>query len=232
MPDETGRSFGAAAEAYERGRPEWPEELLDTLPLGPEAEVLDLGAGTGKLTRVLARRYARVVAVEPDERLRALIPAGEPLAGTAEAIPLGEAAVDAVFAGESFHWFDREPALAEIRRVLRPGGILALLWNRFDRSTDVFAEDVLPPSNTPEQRLFSTQAWEQALGGEVHEAGVDVEREVPRAELLDYFASISPVTSLPPGERAAALARIAAALDRPSYPRRWTATLYWTRLPS
>jgi SAM-dependent methyltransferase len=95
--------------------------------------VLDLGAGTGKLTQVLAARYARVIAVEPLDELRALlavrVPEAEVRAGAAEAIPLEDASVDAVFAGQAFHWFANDTAVGEIARVLRPGGVLALLWN-------------------------------------------------------------------------------------------------------
>jgi ubiquinone/menaquinone biosynthesis C-methylase UbiE len=100
------------------------------------ATVLDLGAGTGKLTQILADRYARVIAVEPLDELRAIlaerVPAADVRAGVAERIPVGDAEVDAVFAGQSFHWFANDVALGEIARVLRPGGVLAMLWNRSD----------------------------------------------------------------------------------------------------
>ena len=102
--------------------------------MGSDATVLDLGAGTGKLTRVLADRYARVIAVEPLAELRAILaercPTADVRDGAAERIPLGDAEVDAVFAGQAFHWFANDAAVGEIARVLRPGGVLALLWNR------------------------------------------------------------------------------------------------------
>jgi SAM-dependent methyltransferase len=125
-------AFGSAAADYERGRPDWPDEVARVGDLPAEAEVLDLGAGTGKLTRVLARRFARVIAVEPDAAMRALL--GQVtdchlvLEGSAEAIPLADASVDGVLCAECFHWFDWPVALREIARVLRPRGILVLCF--------------------------------------------------------------------------------------------------------
>jgi SAM-dependent methyltransferase len=106
--------------------------LVDELGIGPGRDVLDLGAGTGKLTRLLLPTGARIVAVEPVEAMRALLTGVEARAGTAEAIPLPDASVDVVVVGQAFHWFDPEPALAEIARVLRPGGGLGLVWNERD----------------------------------------------------------------------------------------------------
>ena len=160
------RSFGRAALEYDRGRPDWPPELLDALPLGAGSTVLDLGAGTGKLTRLLAARYARVVAVEPDDRMRELISDVDTLAGTAEQIPLPDASVDGVFAAEAFHWFAGSDAIAEIERVLRPGGVLALFWNRFDSADHVLPDDVLPKSTTTaKHRLITTGEWQQVFDG-------------------------------------------------------------------
>ena len=132
-------AFGRTARDYELGRPEWPEELLDRviadLGLAPEAAVLDLGAGTGKLTRALVPRFARVVAVEPDDAMRAVleevVPGAESRAGNAEVIPLGDDEVDAAFSGEAFHWFASRTTVEELARVLRPGGGHAILWNIF-----------------------------------------------------------------------------------------------------
>jgi len=130
---EPARSFDRAAVEYEQARPGYPEGVLDLLPLEANATVLDLGAGTGKLTRVLTSRYARVIAVEPLDGMRAIlervVPAAESLAGTAEAIPLPDASVDAVFAAQAFHWFANDDAIAEIARVLRPAGVLCVIWN-------------------------------------------------------------------------------------------------------
>jgi len=228
-------SFGSAADAYERGRPEWPRELLDRLPVPPEAEVLDLAAGTGKLTRLLVDRYRRVTAVEPDPDMRRLLGLVTDcyLEGTAEAIPLADASVDAVFVGEAFHWFDAPRAVAEIARVLRPRGVLALLWHRYPPSADVLPEGVLPRARTAKHRLLLSGDWRVAFDGApfepLREETLARDEEMPREQLVDYFASISPVATLPPGERERTLAAIAAALERPTYRRRWTTHLYWTR---
>ncbi len=121
-------AFGNAAHEYELGRPRWPQELIDRvvreLELAADATVLDLGAGTGKLTRDLVPRFARVIAVEPDDAMRVVfeevVPEAEALAGSAEAIPLDADSVDAVFSAEAFHWFASDETVAEIARVLRP----------------------------------------------------------------------------------------------------------------
>lgn len=120
-------------EDYEAGRPGWPSEVVELPGLPASATVLDLGAGTGKLTCLLVPRFDRVVAVEPAEAMRRLLvahaPRAEVLTGTAERVPLADDSVDAVFVAEAFHKFDDTRALAEISRVLRPRGALVLLWN-------------------------------------------------------------------------------------------------------
>ena len=135
MPDLAG-SFGRSAEEYELGRPGYAEAALDAVGLAPDAVVLDLAAGTGKLTRQLVSRVARVIAVEPLDGMRAVlervVPEAEAISGTADAIPLADDAVDAVFVGEAFHWFATAATLAELARVLRPGGTLAILFNQAD----------------------------------------------------------------------------------------------------
>jgi SAM-dependent methyltransferase len=133
-----GLGFGSAAEAYEQGRPSYAPGavalLAAELPLDPGRVVADLAAGTGKLTRLLLPSGAQVIAVEPVPEmagvLRRAVP-GVPVArGLAERLPLRDGSVDAVVVAEAFHWFSVGEALAEVRRVLRPGGGLALLWNQ------------------------------------------------------------------------------------------------------
>lgn len=137
MPFEQRRpSFGAAAADYDRYRPSYPPAALEWIlaaAAGPVRRVADVGAGTGALTRVLCGLGLDVVAVEPDEGMRdvlhARLPEVDLRAGTAEALPLADASVDAVVVGQAWHWFDPDAAIPQLRRVLRPGGVLGLLWN-------------------------------------------------------------------------------------------------------
>ena len=192
------KSFDRAAEEYERGRPGWPPEVLELLPVPAHATVLDIGAGTGKLTRVLAARYAHVLALEPLDEMRAIleqrVPEAQALAGVAEAIPLGEASVDAVFTGQAFHWFANDAALAEIARVLRPGGVLARMWNEVidpdplpqeyrERLDELF--DASPPP------LVDDSIFEGTPFAEIHEGKVEHEQRSSRAEVLALSASTS-----------------------------------------
>jgi SAM-dependent methyltransferase len=129
-------SFGSEASAYERGRPSYPPEAIDWL-LPPDARtVLDLGAGTGKLTARLVERGLDVIAVDPIaemlEVLSTSLPDTPALLGTAEEIPLADNSVDAVLVGQAWHWVDPERAVPEVARVLRPGGRLGLVWNNRD----------------------------------------------------------------------------------------------------
>lgn len=128
------RSFGAVAEDYERWRPAYPEDAVAWLVPPGAREVADVGAGTGKLTGLLLARGLRVSAVEPDAAMLAVLarvhPAADARQARADALPLGDDTVDAVLVGQAWHWFPHAQAAAEIRRVLRPGGRLGLIWNQ------------------------------------------------------------------------------------------------------
>lgn len=158
------RGFGLAADVYERGRPDYPKaavkRLVERLDLRPGRTVLDLAAGTGKLTRLLVPSGANVLASEPISEMRAelerRVPEAVALGGTAERIPLVDQYVDAVTVAQAFHWFQADEALREIRRVLRPGGGLALIWNTRDdrnRLNRAISEILEPISrDTPRRR--------------------------------------------------------------------------------
>jgi SAM-dependent methyltransferase len=144
--DDYKHSFESVADAYERSRPGYAPDgvawIAERLPFG---RVLDLAAGTGKLTRQLVASGADVVAVEPGDEMRGVlqrvVPGVQALAGSAEAIPLPAASVDAITVGQAFHWFHPDEALPEMHRVLRPGGGIALLWNEWD-DTDRVLHDL------------------------------------------------------------------------------------------
>jgi SAM-dependent methyltransferase len=230
-------SFGNVAETYDRVRPPYSRALLDRaerlLELDARARVLDLGAGTGRVTRELARRFEDVVAVEPDERMRALN--GEALAGSAEAIPVEDASVDAVFVGEAFHWFDTDAAIPEIARVLRPRGGLAILWTHWWETEPPLPEEVLAPLREPYDRSRSQRRppWHGAFDGTPFEP-LQVEHDtgeitVDAAELLTLYSTVSAFASLPANEREPLFDRVRPLLAGP-YRLPLKHDLTWTRL--
>jgi SAM-dependent methyltransferase len=246
----SGLHFGRAAEDYERGRPEWSEEVLaraaDELALAADATVVDVAAGTGKLTRLLVDRFARVIAVEPDPEMRAVlertVSGTEARAGTAEALPLADECADAVFVGEAFHWFDGPAALTEFARVLRPRGALALLWNQWEAGAfdpplpasvfDRFRE-IYERSGRPGGPKYLEGGWRDAFSGSAFEELRQVEfvRELvlDRAQAISFWLSVSSVASLPAAERAELALELDGVLaDRYRLPLR--TDLYWTRL--
>lgn len=214
------RSFDRAAEEYEAHRPGYPDAVLDHVPVPPEAEVLDVGAGTGKLTRVLAQRFRHVRALEPLDGMRAIlervVPGADAQSGTAEKIPLPDASVDAIFAGQAFHWFANDEAVAEIARVLRPGGTFALVWNEpLGRSPLPQAyHDYLDRLHDEGRAHFAdAEPWQTIIGrgpfGAVQQAHVDHEHPQTREAVLATAQTFSWVACRPDEERA----RIARELD-------------------
>jgi SAM-dependent methyltransferase len=239
-------------EDYERGRPGWPPEVVDLAGLARTATVLDLGAGTGKLTRVLAAAFDRVVAVEPAEPMRLMLeglcPAAEALHGTGQDIPLPDASVDAVFAGQSFHWFDDEAALAEIVRVLRPRGTLVLLWNvpagPWEPSTaaveELLAEVGPDPGDVSYDPLdlggprYAAGAWSlpDASFEPLAEARLPNPQTLDHDGLVAYYASMGWLADLPDRERLPLIERVRSLLPATEYRRRWETLAYWARLAS
>jgi ubiquinone/menaquinone biosynthesis C-methylase UbiE len=203
------RSFEAVAELYERVRPSYPEDavawLAEELHIDSSSVVLDLGAGTGKLTRAFVGRAGRVVAVEPGPemlaQLRGAVPEAEAMLGAAEAIPLADAAVDAVVCGQSFHWFRTDEALREIRRVLRPRGSLGLIWNTRDADDPLQKEitallAAFVPRGRPTMRASVDQAFDA-----VSTHSVPHEQELDADGLVERIASISFVAAAPETKR-------------------------------
>jgi len=218
--------FGPAAAEYDRGRPGYAPEAVDhmvaVLRIHPSSRVLDLAAGTGKLTRVLEPSGAQLVAVEPVEgmrnRLVAALPGVKVLDGHAESLPLEDAAVDAAVVGQAFHWFDPGPALAEMHRVMAPGGHLALVWNRWEREgwvEDVY--EVIDPlrGDAPDWTAGGgREAFEDNPHfGPLTEARFSHVQSGDRDSVIARVTSISFIAALEADRRADVMRRIRAILD-------------------
>jgi SAM-dependent methyltransferase len=210
--------FARAVEAYERARPDYPPEaiawLARELDLRAGRTVVDLAAGTGKLTRPLAALGCEVIAIEPVAEMRAAIgPSARALDGTAEAMPLPDDSADAVTVGQAFHWFDARKALAEIERVLRPGGALALAWNRRPvESSSLWAaiSELIEPyhDDAPSHR---SGAWREAFAGrELAEQRFEFTQHLDADGLADRVGSISFIAALEDEQRLPLLARVRA----------------------
>jgi SAM-dependent methyltransferase len=216
------QGFARASEAYELGRPGYPlkavARLARELRLRPGRVVLDLAAGTGKLTALLVGTGAEVVAVEPVAEMRAVLerelPGVRALAGAAEAIPLDVSSVDAVTVGQAFHWFHGDEALAEIHRVLRPGGGLGLVWNVRDTSVSWVARltEIIEP-HRGDAPAYRTGAWREAFertdlfGPLGHAEMRHVHHLIPDG-VVARIASISFIAELPQADREGVLAEV------------------------
>jgi ubiquinone/menaquinone biosynthesis C-methylase UbiE len=209
------RGFALAPADYERGRPMYPFEavrrLVKELRITPESTVLDLAAGTGKLTRLLAQLGSEVVAVEPvdemRERLVETLPGVTALEGTAEEIPLDDESVDAVTVGQAFHWFDGDAALAEIHRVLRPGSGLGLIWNVKDESVNwVHQLAELIEAYRGNAPRVASGAWKEAFEGTelftpIERARFSFVHQTDTATVVARVTSISFIAAMAPRVR-------------------------------
>ena len=207
-------SFAGVADAYERARPGYPDDAVRWLVGEKPLDVVDLGAGTGKLTRSLVALGHRVTAVEPlpemSAFLRDALPDVTTLEGGAEVIPLADASADVVTVAQAFHWFDHELALREIARVLRPGGRLALVWNTRDeeqRWVAQLSEQALGTESV-ERSDVAAPVSESGLFAEVERAAFPHVQQLDLALLLDLVLSRSYCAVMTPTERAPVLERV------------------------
>ncbi len=221
-------SFGAAATAYAGHRPDYAQAAVRwALEPAPGPRVLDLGAGTGKLTATLDALGAEVIAVEPDpamlSQLRHALPTVRGVRGSAEAIPLPDGSVDAVLAGNAMHWFDMDVAGPEIARVLGPNGVLAGLWNVFDNRVDwvadleqVSASAAIGPRDTPASWRIETADMHLPKTGVAARFGSPQQAEFPHGQrrtadsLVETLATKAGMLVMPEQEREATLGRIRA----------------------
>jgi ubiquinone/menaquinone biosynthesis C-methylase UbiE len=211
-------AFAEVAGAYERGRPGYPDEAVRWLAGDEPRDVVDLGAGTGKLTRALVALGHRVTAIEPLpemlEHLLEVAPGAFALLGNAEVIPLPDAHADVVTCAQSFHWFDHSLALPEISRVLRPGGRLALVWNsRDDRDPWMARLSALIGNETVQETDVFPVLGESGLFGQVETAEFTLEQRLDRASLLDLVLSRSYCAKLEPEDREPLLEAVAKLYD-------------------
>ncbi len=219
--------FGRAAAAYERGRPSYPSDAVEwmatALGITSGATVIDLGAGTGKFSRMLLRTGARVIAVEPVAAMRSelirVTPGVDVVDGTAEAIPCADASADAVTAAQAFHWFAGAESIKEIHRVLRAGGGLGLIWNRRDRadplqaSMDAILQRYRAAAPTHERDQWRDAMTATPLFGPAgqrqfrHVQVVDADRLVDRVLSVSFIATLADDQRVAVADQVRALAR-------------------------
>jgi SAM-dependent methyltransferase len=206
--------FETDANRYARGRPDYPVEvagwLRDTLQLGPGKSVIDLGAGTGKFTKRLVETGATVIAIEPAAAMRAKLAEMQNvrvLDGTATAIPLPDASVDAIVCGQAFHWFATREALAEMHRALKPQGVLGLIWNAHDNSVPwVKALSDVASVYEGDVPRFRTGRWRDVFPADGfselrEEQFTNVQTGPVEQVVVDRMLSVSFIATLPQAER-------------------------------
>jgi len=221
------RSFELVADVYERSRPSYPQEAIDwiaaKLGLGSGTTVLDLGAGTGKLTRALVGTGAHVIAIEPGDAMRAelerALPDVEALRGAAEDIPLPDQSVDCVAVGQAFHWFRHDEAIPELHRVLRPCGGVALVWYSRDPDNPLYDEigDLIAPfvpPDRPDEDEWPKPLAESELFGPLEERRFSFVQELDTDTVAERIASVSFVAAAPAEARRELDAAIRRAADR------------------
>jgi SAM-dependent methyltransferase len=204
-------SYEDVAVLYEAGRPTYPAAafgwLRDELSIGPGRTVLDLGAGTGKFTRLLVPTGARVIAVEPIEAMRGELKRAvhgvDIVAGSAADMPFGSETVDIVTVAQAFHWFAEREDIAEMHRVLRPDGYIGIIGNRRDRTIPVWSaiEDVVGPMRPKGIRTDWRSAFPSADFGPLHEVTFAREYEATPGQISMRVASMSWVAALPATDR-------------------------------
>ena len=217
LTHEKATAFGRVAADYERVRPGYPPDLIDWLTerlgLRPGRVVVDLAAGTGKLTRLLVPTGADVIAVEPSDEMRheleRMVPRAKAFPGTAERIPLEDGSADAMTVAQAFHWFDVAKAAQEIGRVLRPASPLALIWNLQDKHDPLVAAiEVLSTRAWGGRKAFPAGegTWEapmraSGLFGSVEQRRFPWTHTLAKEDLVDQFGTTSAVAALSPGLR-------------------------------